>query len=119
MLPGKYFLKEIKTLDGYNLYTDFIELNLDLNEEIQVIVNNTKKSIEEINKNYEVIEIVSDKEEKNISENTENTQIEKNENNQIEEKTISEEKYKYEENNYIENTYVENTQVRKLPKTGF
>ena len=82
---------------------------LDLNEEIQVIVNNTKKTIEEINKNYEIIEIVSDKEETIINEKTEDTEINKKE---IEEKN-------YEENNYIKNTYVENTKEKKLPKTGF
>ena len=109
LLPGKYFLKEVKTLEGYNLYSDYIELNLDLNEEIQVIVNNTKKNIEEINKNYEIIEIVSDKEETIINEKTEDTEINKKE---IEEKN-------YEENNYIKNTYVENTKEKKLPKTGF
>ena len=109
LLPGKYLLKEVKTLEGYNLYSDYIELNLDLNEEIQVIVNNTKKTIEEINKNYEIIEIVSDKEETIINEKTEDTEINKKE---IEEKN-------YEENNYIKNTYVENTKEKKLPKTGF
>ena len=109
LLPGKYFLKEIKTLDGYNLYTDYIELNLDLNEEIQVIVNNTKKTTEEINKNYETIEIISDKEEKIINEKNEDTDIVKKE---TEEKS-------YEENNYTKNTYVENTKEKKLPKTGF
>ena len=96
-------------MEGYNLYSDYIELNLDLNEEIQVIVNNTKKTIEEINKNYEIIEIVSDKEETIINEKTEDTEINKKE---IEEKN-------YEENNYIKNTYVENTKEKKLPKTGF
>ena len=79
MLPGKYFLKEIKTLDGYNLYTDYIELNLGLNEEINVVVNNTKKTTKEINKNYENIEIVSNKEETKITEDIKNTQVDKNE----------------------------------------
>ena len=85
------------------------KLNLDLNEEIQVIVNNTKKTTEEINKNYETIEIISDKEEKIINEKNEDTDIVKKE---TEEKS-------YEENNYTKNTYVENTKEKKLPKTGF
>lgn len=43
LIPGKYFLKEVKTIDGYELYDDVIEVNAVLNEETTVTVNNTKK----------------------------------------------------------------------------
>lgn len=116
MVPGKYFLKETKTLDGYNLYTDYIELGLDLNEEIQVIVNNTKRTVEEINKNYEVIEIVSDKEEKKITEDSKDTQIVKNESYTEE---IQKNTYEYnEKNESLKYEYTENNTIKKLPKTG-
>ena len=116
MVPGKYFLKETKTLDGYNLYTDYIELGLDLNEEIQVIVNNTKRTVEEINKNYEVIEIVSDKEEKKITEDSKNTQIVKNE---IYTEEIQKNTHKYnEKNESLKYEYTENNTIKKLTKTG-
>ena len=116
MVPGKYFFKETKTLDGYNLYTDYIELGLDLNEEIQVIVNNTKRTVEEINKNYEVIEIVSDKEEKKITEDSKDTQIVKNESYTEE---IQKNTYEYnEKNESLKYEYTENNTIKKLPKTG-
>ena len=43
LLPGKYFLKETKSPSNYELYEDFIELNVEYNEEITVIVNNKEK----------------------------------------------------------------------------
>ena len=58
MLPGFYYLQEIQTLEQYNLYTDLIEINLDLNEEFQITVNNTVKTIEEIDKDFELVEVV-------------------------------------------------------------
>lgn len=58
MLPGTYFLQEIETLEGYNLYTDLIEINLDLNEEFQVTVNNTLKNVTEVDKQFELVEVM-------------------------------------------------------------
>lgn len=63
LLPGKYFLQETETLNGYNLYTDFIEINLELNKEITVTVKNSLKSITNIDKKTEDIEITSKAEE--------------------------------------------------------
>lgn len=57
LLPGKYYLNEIETLEGYNLYKDLIEVNIKLNEEVQVIVNNTIKSSSQITDINEMIEI--------------------------------------------------------------
>lgn len=57
LIPGKYYIQEIETLDGYNLYQDFIEVNIKLNEEVQVIVNNTIKSTSKITDVNDVIEI--------------------------------------------------------------
>lgn len=61
LLPGKYFVQEIETLDGYNLYTDLIEVNISLNEEIDIIVNNTIKTINEVSKETETIEVIENK----------------------------------------------------------
>ena len=44
LLPGKYYVKEIETLENYGVYEDFIEVELELNEETTVTVNNLKKS---------------------------------------------------------------------------
>ena len=76
MVPGVYYLKEIKTLEGYYLITDVIEINLDYNEEVNVTVNNTKITKEIIDKQYKNIEMVSKEEEKEIQTNVENTTYE-------------------------------------------
>lgn len=59
MLPGKYYISEVETLEGYNLYTDLIETELEFNEEFEVIVNNSIKETNEINKKYENVEVNS------------------------------------------------------------
>ena len=75
MLPGNYYIKETQTLAGYNLYTELINVGIDLNEEVNVIVNNTKTSALEINKSAETIEVVSSKVKKLITENEENSNV--------------------------------------------
>lgn len=53
LLPGKYYLKETKAPTGYELYDDYILLDIGFNEEISVIVNNEKgqKPTIEVTKN--------------------------------------------------------------------
>lgn len=58
MIPGKYYLQEIETLENYNLYTDLIEIVLDLNEEFQIVVNNTTREVTEVDKEFEVVEVI-------------------------------------------------------------
>lgn len=58
MIPGMYYLKETSTLENYNLYTDLIEINLDLNEEFTVTVNNSIKEIIKIDKEFESVEVI-------------------------------------------------------------
>lgn len=58
MIPGTYYLQETETLENYNLYTDLIEINLDLNEEFKVKVDNTIKEVKEVNKTFESVEVV-------------------------------------------------------------
>ena len=43
LIPGTYYLKETKTIDGYELYTELIEVKVELNEEVVVTVNNKKE----------------------------------------------------------------------------
>lgn len=43
LIPGTYYLKETKTIDGYELYSELIEVKIDLNEEVVVTVNNKKE----------------------------------------------------------------------------
>lgn len=57
LTPQKYYIKETNTIDGYELYEDLIEVNINLNEELTVTVNNNKKeepTIEKTSKEKEV-----------------------------------------------------------------
>ena len=51
LFPGKYYLTEIKTLNGYELFTNIIEVNLELNKDVEIVVNNEKKEVLESKKN--------------------------------------------------------------------
>ena len=73
MIPGKYYIQEIETLSGYNLYTDLIEINLELNEEIKVTVNNIPIKSTIVDKGEEIIEVSSKFEKLEYSENTVST----------------------------------------------
>lgn len=43
LLPGIYYIKETRTLEGYELYSKLIKVELDLNEEATVNVINSEK----------------------------------------------------------------------------
>lgn len=75
LLPGKYYIQEIETLEGYNKYSDLVEINITLNEEIEVIVNNTLKTINEVSKDKETIEIVENKTENKYKTNATETKL--------------------------------------------
>ena len=60
LIPQKYFIKETKTIDGYEIYDKLIEVNVGLNEELTVTINNNqeeKPTIEKIQKNQQELEI--------------------------------------------------------------
>ena len=86
---GTYYLREIKTLEGYVLYDEDIKIEVHLNEQINVVVNNTKETKIEISKDVTNIEV--EKTQENIKE-------------------------KINETNVIQN--IEEKNIQKLPKTG-
>ena len=43
LVPGIYYVQEMKTIDGYELYELPIKVDLDFNQEVSVTVNNSKK----------------------------------------------------------------------------
>lgn len=43
LMPGKYYLKETKTKEGYELYDELIELQVALQEQYTITVNNNKE----------------------------------------------------------------------------
>lgn len=110
LLPGKYYIKETKTIEGYLLYDKLIEVDLDLNEKVTVnVINN-----EEINTEIEIKETELTFENKS-EEKTVQTETEKKV-NKVETK---EETYKNTSKNEENITELESTKTAvKLPKTG-
>lgn len=45
LMPGTYYIKEIKTLEGYTLYDKLTKLDISLNETAKLVVNNSKEEI--------------------------------------------------------------------------
>lgn len=103
LIPGKYYVQETETLEGYEVYNKLIEVNLKLNEEIKIIVNNLyNKDIPKIEKVNTELEIEQSKNEIEIEQN--NIKIQENETkiDVIENKT----------------NITKNEITVKLPKTG-
>lgn len=48
LVPGIYYIKETKTIDGYQIYDQPIKVEIELNQEITVTVNNLKEELPEI-----------------------------------------------------------------------
>ena len=48
ILPGTYYLKEIKAPEGYQLYGEEITIKLNWNEELTIVVKNKREEIPEI-----------------------------------------------------------------------
>lgn len=59
MIPGKYYISEVETLSGYNLYPELIEVEIDFNELFTIVVNNSKTEITKIDKVEEKTEVTS------------------------------------------------------------
>jgi len=96
--PGRYYIKEIKTLQGYILYNENIQIDISLNEKVNVVVNNSKEKNIEVTQEETNIE-VSKKEESILVKNN-YTNIEQ----EINRTNINHEKNE--------------TNIKKLPKTG-
>lgn len=107
MVPGLYYIQEIETLAGFNLFTDLIEVGLDFNEEFAVTVNNTTKEVTEVDKEFEKVEVVPSYTE--TVQNVEKVAEVKNINNVTEAKTVE---------NVPAITPVNET-PKKLPVTGY
>ncbi len=76
LIPGKYYIQETITKDGYLLDNKLIEFNVDLNEEFTITINNLFEKIpEQETKKDETSEKVENKKEK-LGKNIEITQKE-------------------------------------------
>ena len=43
LVPGTYYTKETKTIDGYEIYDELIEVKVQMNQELTVTINNKKQ----------------------------------------------------------------------------
>lgn len=81
LLPGKYYIQEIETLEGYEKYDKLIEVDLRLNEETKITVNNLqndeKPEIDKINTELEVEQVKTSQDVKQEKNNYEKIQFEK------------------------------------------
>ena len=81
LLPGKYYIQEIETLEGYEKYDKLIEVDLRLNEEIKITVNNLqndeKPEIDKIDTELEVEQVKTSQDVKQEKNNYEKIQFEK------------------------------------------
>ena len=48
LIPGRYFLREVNSIDGYQKNDDLIKIDIALNEQISVTVNNRKNEKPEV-----------------------------------------------------------------------
>jgi len=80
LLPGKYYIQEIETLEGYEVYEKLVEIDLELNEEVKVTVNNLhREDIPTIEKIDTELEIEQSKTEIEVEQN--NIKMEEKDNN--------------------------------------
>lgn len=57
LVPGKYYLREVNPIDGYEKYEDLIEIETSLNEETNIVVNNSKKEEPKVEISKKEIEV--------------------------------------------------------------
>ena len=66
LVPGKYYIEEVSTLENFEVYDKLIEIDLKLNEEMKIIVNNLETEIipeiEKIETELEVEQIKTEQE---------------------------------------------------------
>lgn len=109
LIPGKYYLEEVKTIDGYVKYDKQIEFDLDYNQTLTITVNNSPEKKTEQVSNTQKINVSQSKEEIVVKDNQENvTQIgnEKVANiiNKVKNTTANEDILKEVQNQIIENS---------------
>lgn len=83
LLPGTYYIKETRTLEGYELYNKLIKVELDLNEKTTVNVINSEEEPEIIIDNIETeISVENSKSEIEVQDSQDKIEI-KNEENKV------------------------------------
>ena len=120
LLPGMYYVEEVRTKEGYVRYEDLIKIALSLNESATVTVTNSKENSFVFTSNKSNISVNNSKQELNVS--NENVNINKNGLDvdiDINNKNVNINENNLEADINIKNSNINNnTNVVKLPKTG-
>lgn len=66
IMPGKYYIQEIKSPDNYTIYDELIEIDVELNQKYTIDVNNYKKPKDEEKKVEDVSKTTYGKKEINL-----------------------------------------------------
>ena len=66
IMPGKYYVQEIKSPDGYTIYEKPIEVEIELNQACSLGINNHKKPKEEEKQVEDISKTVTGEKEKNL-----------------------------------------------------
>lgn len=61
LLPGEYYIKEVKSIDGYQEYDQPINIKVDLDQEITVTINNSKEEKTKVETKTEKSKSISSK----------------------------------------------------------
>lgn len=113
MLPGEYYLEEVKAKEGYIRYEEQIYLDLSLNQSLTVTVNNTKERKYEYNNNTQDIKVTQSRQETTVKDDQQ--YITKNKDEEIINEQHNQNYYNTNQNNKQENiTYnhvLDNTNV--------
>ncbi len=104
LLPGKYYIEQSTTEDGYNTYKKQIELDMDYNKVVTLTINNSKINIQNFFHKEENIEIQEEI-------------VEKNYDNEITDKNINNKTDITNENN-THNSYTENNNTTETNKNN-
>ena len=68
IVPGKYYLRETSTLEGYIMYDDEVEIDVGLNESFEVTVNNSKETKTEVEKTEKQVTVSKEVEKARVKE---------------------------------------------------
>lgn len=75
LMPGKYYLVETSTLSGYVKYDEDIEIDIELNEEFDVTVNNSKENTIEVDKSKKELSVSKELANTQVNTNKESTEL--------------------------------------------
>ena len=116
LVPGVYYLKETKTLEGYQILQEELSFEMELNKEVNITVNNNKIKKTEVKIDKEDITAETSKSEENIDVNIKSQEVTENE--EVVNKEIKETVDKTETDRKIVKAEKEITILKKLPVTG-